>query len=614
MSFLITSRSLRILLLITFLIGGAGLIARSARTSTHSTVVAPLRLRLKVEHTTLRSGQATKIWAEFLDGNYDQVPNDGTRVVDFGIVPARGASGSISPAQGVKVKPGEMVSPNATFTSGQPGRVLIRARSEGLDSDETFLLVTRQAPGFVTQVLGLFETVAYAQDQEEFSFLRKKVTVSAGSRAKFQVGFGSARAGTKVRISTDPPAAIFYEDQVSDGDDMEITLREDGGDSKGIWVSSPDTGQVKVFAEARSSGLHASAIAEFTEPKPHRICFIDERPMSLPPGASPCLTKWDIPSTLTDFPITIQLADDRGNLIKSDGKRKITLRRGNTDDPVAFEPEFLEFSQNQDVATGWIHLTSPVWRNELTLMAGGSADQHLTPARTSIFIRSPIERVTVTGPSEVKRGSTNAAFTVGLVDKDGKPSLADSDRRINLSVTGGRLSQTQVTISKNQDSATVQYFPSFATGKVVLTAQSFGLTEATTGIVLITPLSWLILAALFGGSIGGVARYLPKGDTVGNYLPTFKLSWKSVAGSIAGSLTSGFIFYLAMKFGFSQAMGFALPASLDVGSGLAAFFLACLGGYMGVGTVFDGITSLWQRLSQKKNVSTPPVASGVDHG
>src|SRR4030095_867683 len=92
-------------------------------------------------------------------------------------------------------------------------------------------------------------------------------------------------------------------------------------------------------------------------------------------------------------------------------------------------------------------------------------------------------------------------------------------------------------------------------------------------------------------------------------LPTAQLSWKSVAGSIGGSLTSGFIFYVALKLGFAQAMGFALPASLDVGTELAALFLACIGGYMGVGTVFDGIASLWQRLSPKKDGPTPVVQS-----
>src|SRR5205085_10049086 len=141
-------------------------------------------------------------------------------------------------------------------------------------------------------------------------------------------------------------ATIFYEEKVSTGDDMDITLREAGGDSP-IFVSSPDRGIVKVFAEARSSGLKASAIAEFSEPKPHRVCLIDEGLTSLPVGSGPCLTKLDIPSTVTDFPITIQLADEAGNLIKSDARRKITFRLGNSDDPVRFDPPSVDFSQNQ---------------------------------------------------------------------------------------------------------------------------------------------------------------------------------------------------------------------------------------------------------------------------
>jgi hypothetical protein len=561
--------------------------ASPAATAKPPAAGAPLRLRLKVEQTTLRSGQATKIWAEFLDGNYRQVANDGTRVVKFGIVPPRGSSGSISPAE-VTVKPGDW-SAYATFSSAQPSRVLIRASSEGLDADETFLLVTRQSASFVSKVLELFETVAYAAG--EFKFPRSKVTVSAGSRAKFQVESGSLPANTRIRIFTDPPATIIYDGEDHDGD-VEIT---GGGMSKAIFVTSPDPGRVEVFAEAEQNGPRASAIAEFTYPKPKFIRFVDESK--------------DITSEQTDFWLTIQLADDGDRFIKSDRKIKISLRKGNKDDPVTFEPDSVELQPGQGPTSTMVRLNQPSPRKELKFLATSPEDPGLIPGSTSVFIRVPNAKLTVTGPSEVKRGSTNAEFTIGLLDKDGNPSLADKDRKINLSVTDGGLSKSEVTILKNQDFAKVQYSPSLASGRVVLKAESVGLAEATTGIVLITPLSWLVFAALGGGLLGGFARHLPKGDKLEKILPTAQLSWKSVAGSIGGSLTSGFIFYVALKLGFSQAMGFALPASLDVGTELAALFLACIGGYMGVGTVFDGIASLWQRLSPKKDGPAPVVQS-----
>jgi hypothetical protein len=581
------------LMAMTLLLVSGRLIALSAPpafTAKSPTGGAPLRLRLKVEQTTLRSGQATKIWAEFLDGDYRQVPNDGTRVVKFGIVPPRGSSGSIAPAE-VTVKPGDW-SAYSEFASGQPSRVLIRASSEGLDADETFLLVTRQSASFLTQVLEIFETVAYATG--EFKFPRSKVTVSAGSRAKFQVDSGSIPADTRIRIFTEPSATIIYDGKDHVDGEMEII---GGGMSKDIFVTSQDPGKVEVFAEAEHSGPRASAIAEFTYPKPKFIRFVDESK--------------DITSEQTDFWLTIQLADDGDHFIKSDRKIKISLRKGNKDDPVTFEPDYLELQPGQGPTSTMVRLNQPSPRKELKFLATSLEDHGLIPGSTSVFIRSPIEKLTVTGPPEVKRGSANAEFTIGLLDKDGNPSLADKDRKINLSITDGRLSKTEVTILKNQDSAKVQYFPSLASGHIVLKAESVGLREATTGIVLITPLSWLVLAALGGGLLGGFARHLPKGDKLEKILPTAKLSWNSLAGSFGGSLISGFIFYVALKLGFSQAMGFVLPASLDVGTELAAFFLACIGGYMGVGTVFDGIASLWQRLSQKKDSPAPPAVPRV---
>src|SRR5436305_1975436 len=81
-----TMRSLQVLFLMILLIGCGGTFGLSAPTAAHSNGGAPLRLRLRVEQNTLRSGQSIKVWAEFLDGDYNQVANDGTRNVHFEVV------------------------------------------------------------------------------------------------------------------------------------------------------------------------------------------------------------------------------------------------------------------------------------------------------------------------------------------------------------------------------------------------------------------------------------------------------------------------------------------------------------------------------------------------
>ena len=587
------SRSLKIAFLITFLIGCTGLIALSER-STHSGGGAPMRLRLKVENNTLRSGAATRISAEFLNRDYQQVPNDGTRVVEFEIGGPQGA-GTISP-QRVTVRPGEW-SANATFASRQPGKVLISARTEGLDADQTVLLVTRQAASFLSH---LFETVAYAQDSEGFEVLPRSVKTSAGARGKFQLVFSEKlTADTTIRISTDPLATINYDGQDFDGV-KEITLAEGEGVSKNIYVTSQDVGNVQVLAAVRPNGPQASAISNFTAPCPSRIVFDDDLR--------------DIPSNQTAIPISIQLADDRGNPLESDERRSITFKRANEEDPVEFEPPSVVFLPNQRSAQAMLRLKGLPWGNELTLLAVSQEDNRVKTGRKTIIIRSPIEKVLVTGPSEVTRGNYQAEFTVHLADKEGKPRTADWDRKVNLSVTSGQLSPTQVPIPKGQDSAKVKYVSSNSTGRVVLKAESGGLTDGSLEFTLVTALYWLVLAALAGGMVGGVVRHVLRDHRLGRVFPKrIGNHWElGLVGRIASSIVCGLFLYLAMMFGLSRVLGSPmLPAGLNLGTRLVAFFFGGVGGFAGT-VVFARLVRSILPASQKERVTTPPVASGVN--
>jgi len=548
-----------------------------------------------VEHTTFSEGTTINIWADFLDGDYNPVVSDGTRVVRFGIVePRRGGSGSISQEE-VTVRPGEK-SAFAKFTSERAGRVVIRASSVGLDSDETFVLITPKPASFVTQILEIFEPVAYAKAPPTLKFLASSVNAEAGSRAKFQLDFGSAPVGTEIRISTYPPAKIIEtidDKDIDHGFEMSMTSGQNGRFSKEIFIASPDDRKVKVLAEI-PSGPQASTLFTFTKPRPSKVYlhFIDG------------LT--EILSNRTEVGVSIQLGDGHEHYFKADQKRTITLKPGNRD--VEFEPKSVEFSPDQESASTTIFLKGLTPGKELAVMAESSGDNKLEPGWKSIFIRNPAEKLLVVGQSPVPRGNTNTEFTVSLLDKDNRPTTTDKDRIVNLSVTGGHVEPNPVRILKNQDSARVQFVPSYAIGKVTLKAQSDSLTEGSMDIALVTPLSWLVLAALGGGLLGGIARYLPKGDGLGDYVPIFKRGSQSFAVNILSSLISGFIFYLAMKLGFSGALGFTLPTSLDVATGIAACLLASVGGYMGVGRVFDGLANLW-RLLAKKDSSAGTVSS-----
>lgn len=483
-----TNRAVVVLLFVILLIGCGGLIVLSAPAAAQRPG-SPLRLRLKVEHTKLSSGETINIWADFLDGDYKQVTNDGTRFVKFEIAGPSGATGSISPSQPVTVKPGE-ISAFAKFTPGQPGRVLIRASSEGLDSDETFLLVTKPAASFLTHVLGLFETVAYAQDSEEFGFLPSEpIKTQAGSQAKFQIGFsGTLPADSTIRISTDPPATINYEGQDS-GRSIEIAAQEiesdkDGGMSDSIIITSEKVGEIKVRAAVRPSGPKATATAIFSAPSPSRIIFDDDLR--------------DIPSTQTVIPISIHLADDKGRPIQSDGTRNVAFKRASEDDPVEFESQSVVFLPNQQSAGTMLHLKALPRENRLKLLAVSQGGDWIKGEKT-IFFKGPIEVM----------------------------------------------------------------------------------------------LYWLVLAALAGGLTGGVVRHIPKDYKLKRVLPkwTGKCWDLGLLGRIAGSVVCGLFLYLAIKLGLSRMIGSpVLPAGLDLGTKLVAFFFGGIGGFAGT-VVFDRLVS-----------------------
>ena len=82
-----TNRSVAVLLFLILLIGCGGLIVLSAPVAAEPTAGSPVRLRLKVSTSQFQKGQWTSVWAEFLDRNYKQVQNDGTRVIQFVAAP-----------------------------------------------------------------------------------------------------------------------------------------------------------------------------------------------------------------------------------------------------------------------------------------------------------------------------------------------------------------------------------------------------------------------------------------------------------------------------------------------------------------------------------------------
>jgi hypothetical protein len=476
MNYQLKSRSHRLPFLIMFLIGAIALIAQSPATSAHSQGGSPLRLRLKVESNTLRSGEATKIFAEFLNRDYQQVPNDGTRVVEFGLASSgspQTGSGNVSP-QRVTVRPGEW-SAAATFVPGQPGKLFIRASSDGLDAAQTLVLITRQqsSSSLLSQLVG---NVTYAEPQNEPEIAPKEFPPAPANgkyQLIFQVSFLQAPPpGTVVRISTTlSSGGLMYKGQQIGCAVADIKLDEGQANSDLIGIFSATPGRITVSARVVPNGPKDYAEINFESPQPSRIIF-DSDPQS-------------IPSYQQAVPLSVQLADEGGFPIALGADREWRIRLTSAADSalVDFEPQSLVLTRDRPSAQSVLHFKRSPKASEIKLLALDEQNHSLRTGQKIITIQPPI---------------VIAAY-------------------------------------------------------------------------------WLLLAAVFGGAVGGLARQLHKADRVQRIMPKWTGRYWDLGliGRISGSVVSGLFLYWTIKLGLARV-------TLDLGTATVAFFFGGIGGFAGL--------------------------------
>ncbi len=554
----------------------------------------PQRLRVRLEPQRLRAGDTTKVIVEFLDRDYGQIVNDATRT----IVLSQTSSGSKLSGSGrfdrekITIKPGAW-SGEASFTSNGPGRLFITASSEGLEAGKTLALITpNKKASLLSRLVSFFEPVAHAQDNSGFEISPRELTATADGRhrATFQVSFlESPPAGTTIRINTDAPGGeILYKGDHIGTNVADIKLTQGEDISGEISVHSGRIGKFKIMASVRPNGPSDEVPVEFTPARPSQIIF-DSDPMTIGSEAS-------------DVPLTVRLADDGGFPIEPDREREIRFSRTNESDQISFEPQSVVLAPGQAAAQVVFRLKELPLGNEIRLLASSPG---IRVGQKNLVIKSAIERLKISGPTELTRGGTEAEYTIYLGDKDDKHCAADWDRQIDLHVTGGTITPVQVVIPKGARKAVVKYSSAGDAGKYVLTASSTGIEDGTQPIGVLNEAHWLACCALLGGLVGGIARQLHKDKKFGRIRPrwTGKHWDPGFAGRLAGSLVAALFFYWTFKLGLSQALGSpVLPAALDLGTRTVAFFFGGIGGFAGT-VVLDKLTRWF--LPEKTRQAAP---------
>jgi len=564
----------RILFLVLFLLTGLASVVPLTSTAQNTSVQ---RLRIRVENPRLRSGDETKVIVEFLDMNYNQVANDAKREIVIGQLGAgakQTGGGYLKPDR-LWVQPGEW-SGYTTFVSKQSGRVFITAESNGLQSARTLVLITQQAASFLSR---LFETVAYADDEEPFVLSANRNIAKANDKdiATCQVSFTKIPpVGTILKISTTNlfNGRIMYKGEDKGSPVAAIKVEENDkiaktGITDDIQIASSTPGKINVVASVEGRFSDQIELV-FEAPRPSKLLF-DDVPKA-------------IASDAAEVCVTARLYDASATAVNADHDQNITFVATKDVDKIRFEPKSVKILAGQEFAETRLKLLGLPSGNRVSIMASSDSGIQSTPEK-SIPIQSFIHKLLVTGPREITRGQ-EAEFAIQLTKEDGSHCEADLDRMIDLSIDGGTLAQTRLTIGKGNLQGFIKFTAPNETGHYTLTAFSSDIVKGDFPFTVVYPAYLLILFALLGSVIGGIARQIQDASckrlaprlvqAQGDDKLKVWLRW------IVGSLVGGIFFYWAIKLGVARVLSMpALPDTLDLGSRTTAIFFGGIGGFAG---------------------------------
>jgi hypothetical protein len=232
----------------------------------------PFRLRLRLERTALSAGETIGLFVELLDRGYNKIPNDRERVVWFDQPSGEGVTGSatVSPKK-LTIPPGVSVSDRAVLRADSSGKLIVRVNSEGLASDQTYLLILTSKRSSVVSFL--FPT-AYADSESLFEIEPREQQIPANnvSQAQFTIFLAGGDLPAAVKVSSDPPCSMRAGGREGLG---AVLLRSNEAPASfdPVLVSSSRPGRITVTAEVLPSGPTTTAFVDALPPRPSKILF-----------------------------------------------------------------------------------------------------------------------------------------------------------------------------------------------------------------------------------------------------------------------------------------------------------------------------------------------------
>jgi hypothetical protein len=372
---------------------------------TASALAAPGRLKLTIDKTTLGVGEDARLRVGFLDRNYQPVANDRERTIYLEMRragPAETGAGDVAPRQATAPSGGAAT---GGFRATRPGRLLIRANSDGLAPAQELVTVVAGRSGLLEMLM----PPVHAWTDDAFAIYPKDhlpVPVNGSSTALFTVTVGrrvEKNEVVRVRIATRPAVPVTYDGRETPGF-AEFEIPEGSSNSRQIEIASERPRLVSVSArivEARPAERRGTrdedvAAVQFVSPRPERVILKPD-----PAGASPL---W-LPLTvgLEDSEHTAITALDKAHTIELSSRSSVSFDRkrlqlsptkptGHATARFGFfswgAQQIVATDVENDLGTGSATVSVPMATSMLLLCAGlsgafGALSRHVYRVRTT---------------------------------------------------------------------------------------------------------------------------------------------------------------------------------------------------------------------------------------
>jgi hypothetical protein len=374
-----------------------------------------------------------------------------------------------------------------------------------------------------------------------------------------------------IRVVTAPDANILGKVQEPGSTGfMDIIIGEGSAQSDDIQIRASRPGVVKVSAQVVPDGSRDHVEVQFESPQPAEIVLRDVPSV--------------LPSSRRKVPFTVRLADEKHVLLDA-LQQDWRIQLGIDGDPeeATSDPDSVILSPRQPSGQAVLHLRKFPPDGQVRLLAQDAA-QRIPHTEKTITLTSPLQKVLVTGLSEVTRGQSSSDLTVHLLDQDRRHVTADLIRKVIVRAERGVVNPSEVWIKPGQEHGHVAYFSPSAIGEDTITAENPGLELGEWKITVVTSTAIIALFAGLGGMLGSVirqvfksrVRHLLPGWTGGHLKP-------GLMGEALGGIVCGLVLFQSAKLGVlpvTEWVGHGV--SLSTGSRMFAFLWGVLGGFGGV--------------------------------